>query len=180
MGTIIDTAAQKYADHLREEAARQEQEAIDSFDRCDTDGFLSQWASRLGGRLDRAKADLVEAGGVSEFTALFDLDGNVISTHSGWGQYGPYFRLTDEAAERFGRRFVNPSRANDPEREHANNAKKGFAVGTIRVAAYADYRGKSMMSVGVAILPVVGDLIEGRYEIVSTDNFRDGESFRGF
>lgn len=179
MSTIIDTAAAKFAADLRAEADRHERERHESWDRSDTDGFLSQWASGLSASLARAKANLIEQGNVAEFSALFDLDGKVISTHAGWGQYGPYFRLTDEAAERFGRRFVNPSMANNPEREHANNAKKGFAVGTIRVAAYAEIRG-SMTSAGVAILPVVSDLIEGRYEVVSTDNFRDEQSFRGF
>lgn len=180
MGTIIDTAAAKLAADLRAEADRHERERHESWDRSDTDGFLSQWASGLSASLARAKANLIEQGNVAEFSALFDLEGQVISTHSGWGQYGPYFRLTDEAAERFGRRFINPSMANDPAREHANNAKKGVAVGTIRVAAYADLRGQSATSVGVCILPDVDALRRGDYEVVSTDNFRDEHPFRGF
>ena len=39
---MTSTAAQ-----LREAAAADRQAAYDSFERCDTDGFMSQWASGL-------------------------------------------------------------------------------------------------------------------------------------
>lgn len=51
------------AEALREEAAANEQDAADSFDRCDTDGFVSQWASQQMAGLHRAQADIAEHGG---------------------------------------------------------------------------------------------------------------------
>ena len=66
------------ADELRSEAAKREQSAADSFDRCDTDGFLSQWASGLTARELRLQAEIEEADGLAEFRGLFDKDGNRI------------------------------------------------------------------------------------------------------
>jgi hypothetical protein len=57
---------------LRDEAARHEQNARESFERSDTDGFLSQWASGLNAQLAREQADLLDAGGVATFPGLFD------------------------------------------------------------------------------------------------------------
>ena len=77
------TAAQHTA------AAHQaDQEAQDSFDRCDTDGFLSQWASGMTGRLHRAKAEIAEQGGKAEFPALFDLAGNLVAAKLVETRYG--------------------------------------------------------------------------------------------
>jgi len=63
---------------LRAEAAVADQRAYDSFERCDTDGFMSQWASGITASLKRLEADLVEAGGTSEFRGLFNEDGQRI------------------------------------------------------------------------------------------------------
>jgi hypothetical protein len=55
----MDTATE-----LRQQATKHAQDAIDSFDRCDTDGFLSQWASGVMSQKKSLEADLLEAGGV--------------------------------------------------------------------------------------------------------------------
>jgi hypothetical protein len=60
------------AEEYRQMARGQAQEREDSFDRCDTDGFLSQWASGLHSSLYQTLAELAEAGWVSEFPGLFD------------------------------------------------------------------------------------------------------------
>lgn len=57
----------KTADDFRAEAAAHRQEAADSFERCDTDGFLSQWASGINARLADAKARIAESGGKASF-----------------------------------------------------------------------------------------------------------------
>jgi len=59
------------AEAFRAEEARHLQEAADSFERCDTDGFLSQWAHGMLAELAGAKASLAEAGGMAKFPALF-------------------------------------------------------------------------------------------------------------
>lgn len=60
------------ADRLREQAAQHERDRQDSWERSDTDGFLSQWASGLNAQLDRRKADILDADGMSTFRGLFD------------------------------------------------------------------------------------------------------------
>src|SRR5690606_26317917 len=65
-------AARKKAEELREMARGRDREAADSFDRCDTDGALSQWASGINAQKYRLQADIAENGGMWEFPALFD------------------------------------------------------------------------------------------------------------
>ena len=62
---------------LRAEAKRSDEAAEESFQRCDTDGFLSQWALGLGAQRYRKQADLLEAGGVATFIGLYQGDRRV-------------------------------------------------------------------------------------------------------
>lgn len=63
----------------REKASGHYQAAEDSFERSDTDGFLSQWASGVVARENEYLADLAEAGGKWEVTVLADLEGNEVN-----------------------------------------------------------------------------------------------------
>lgn len=171
---MTETTAPAAATDLRTEAAEWDRCAAESFERSDTDGFLSQWASGITARKLRAQADLAEAGGMIEIEALFNLDGTVASTHYGYGQYGPYWRLNDVATAHYGKRFLNPSKARKAATRKRNMQAKGFTVGTIKVRGYVDIVGSGTglsgcASAQVATLPVVDDLREGRYEIVGTD-----------
>ena len=62
----------KTANDFRNDAAAKDKEAFDSFERCDTDGFLSQWANGINAQLDRAKAAIVEDGKTAIFAGLFE------------------------------------------------------------------------------------------------------------
>ncbi len=103
--TLTQDQMNEKAKKFRESAAGSLKRSRDSFERCDTDGFLSQWANDITARELERKADILEAGGVAEFTALIcgmeEIDAKMIT-----GQYGLVWLLGDEAAERFGRRFV--------------------------------------------------------------------------
>lgn len=170
------------AQELREQARRMEQEAVESFERSDTDGFLSQWASNISASRARLEAALIEDGGMTETTALFLLDGTLASTHKGEGQYGPYWVLNDEAAERLGRRFLSTSQAAKPEVRSRNNAKKGVAVGRIRVRGEAVIEGRGRGLSGTAwatIRPVVRDLIEGKFEVLTRNEAEEEERGTG-
>lgn len=59
------------AQKLREEAADCDRRAQESFERCDTDGFLSQWAAGKMADRKRLEAEVVENGGKWEFPGLF-------------------------------------------------------------------------------------------------------------
>ena len=96
---------------LRAEASEHDQKAFDSFERCDTDGFLSQWAHGFLAQEARAKADLLEAGGVSEFEGLYEGDRRIAAkvirvknpfshkTDSVW-------LLREDEEAKFGRKFI--------------------------------------------------------------------------
>lgn len=66
------------ADELRKQAEEAHQRSIDSFDRCDTDGFLSQWASDCSARLLLEEADLAENNYLWGFATLGDKDGKLV------------------------------------------------------------------------------------------------------
>lgn len=70
----------KTAAELREEARKHDQDAADSFERCDTDGFLSQWASGINAQLKRRQATIAEHGGLWTFerVVLEKLDGTPV------------------------------------------------------------------------------------------------------
>lgn len=75
---ITVEARKRHADKLREKAREAYRRSAESFERSDTDGFLSQWASDLTGRKYQIEAELVENGGKSEFRGLFNEDGQRI------------------------------------------------------------------------------------------------------
>lgn len=66
------------AEEHREKARDAYDRAAESFERSDTDGFLSQWASGMTGDLHRLAAELIEDGGKSSFAGLFDAQGRRI------------------------------------------------------------------------------------------------------
>lgn len=76
-----------------------------SFERCDTDGFLSQWAHGLSAQLAQLNAELAADGWVANFPALFDgdrrMDAKLIP-----GQFGSVWLLSDTEEARYDRRFV--------------------------------------------------------------------------
>ena len=95
------------ADKLREQANDLDRKAEISFERSDTDGFLSQWAHRINADLKRTLADIADNDGTWAFRCLMDgkeqrrIDAKLIQ-----GQYGLVWLLSDEEAKKYGRRFV--------------------------------------------------------------------------
>lgn len=85
----------KTADELREEANKIDRRVAESFERCDTDGFVSQWAGGLTADLRRLEALLVESDGLWEFEVLTDLDGNIIPAKKIDGRFGECWAILD-------------------------------------------------------------------------------------
>lgn len=134
----VTTSAQgmfngKTAEQWRAEAAAANDRRNESFERCDTDGFVSQWAHQMDEHRYHLNAELAEQNGTTEVGALFDLDGNLLHARHGWGQYGEYWMLLDIDGDNAG--YFNPSQARNDARRVAANARKGFYVGTVRVEA---------------------------------------------
>lgn len=63
-------------EQLETMASKKIQDVEDSFNRCDTDGCLTQWAGSLEAQRLRLQAEINRNNGLSSFPALFDLNGN--------------------------------------------------------------------------------------------------------
>jgi hypothetical protein len=79
---------------------------VESFERSDTDGFLSQWAGGLTASKWRLKAGIIQNGGYAEFTVLVDSGGTVVSDRTFTNQYGTSWIVMDEHQGRVGRKFI--------------------------------------------------------------------------
>lgn len=162
-------AARKKAAELREIAKGNDRNAADSFDRCDTDGALSQWASGVTAQKYRLRADIAENGGMWSFPALFDLDGHLIPARQTYGQYGTFWSLLDPEGNRTGQTF-NESQAQNEKIRLRNDARKGYYVGAVLAPAYVVTRGQSVTSVACHI-----DRADGGWnpDVLVIDNGKD-------
>lgn len=116
------------------EANAARRRAHDSFERSDTDGFMSQAASETMALQYEASARLAEQGGMAEFPALMDTDGNLVPARLVRTHYGQAWMLLDEKGDSTGE-WVNPSRASTAAKRNAAMAKKGYAEGLVRAPA---------------------------------------------
>jgi hypothetical protein len=161
-----DLAARSTA--LKAQADRHAREAYESFERCDTDGFLSQWASGLASQRCAAEARLIEQGNIAEFLTLFDLDGNFVPAKIIQTQYGSRWMVLDAEGRKTGEFLtVAPVR-------RSTLAKHGYVEGYAKFPARVDYtegRG-GMTSVRVQTLKACRDH-EPPTEIVTADRWTD-------
>lgn len=126
------------ADTHRKNAEAARAEANASFERCDTDGFATQAAHNIRSEAEELKALVADNDGVWDFEALFDLDGNLVpakevKTRFGWA-WG-FLSDADNPNSRFTGWF-SPSKARDRAVRVRNDARKGYYVGKVRVAAH--------------------------------------------
>ncbi|MDX3100493.1 hypothetical protein [Nonomuraea angiospora] len=137
------------ATELREQAILDDQAAQDSFERCDTDGALSQWAHSMNAQEARLQADIEENGGRALFLALFDTAGNLVPAKrmdSQYSKHGIYFALLDGNGRITGQWFT-PSQSQDARRARKADAAKGFYVGYVMAPAKAELRGGNVCTV---------------------------------
>jgi len=159
------STATQQASALREKARTHEAEAHASFERCDTDGALSQWAHGIGAEVARKQADLVEAGGVHEFPALFDLEGNYVPARLIDGRYGLCWMLLDAEGECCG--FVSAF----PKRR-ATMVGKGYLEGYVVRPARVVTGGNTLVNVRAKIIPADSPL-DAPIEVVTADRWQD-------
>jgi len=84
----ITATNEKRIQELEKLSSKSWQDSIDSFDRCDTDGFLSQWASSSMSHQYKLEAQLVADGYMTEFFTLADMDGNLVPCKQLETRYG--------------------------------------------------------------------------------------------
>jgi hypothetical protein len=149
-------------------AAAAEQAKADSWERSDTDGFLSQWASGLNANLHRAKAELLANDGMDEFPALFR-DGVLVAAKLIETRYGLKWGVlaSDDPRSTVTLWFSPTARA----------AKKhGYTIGTVKAPAVAFMDGKGYGMSGSAWVAVkrTDKGFSRDVEVVSTDDRMEG------
>lgn len=145
------------SEQLRARAADSERAKAESFERCDTDGFLSQWAHDLSARRDRVQADILDRGGVARFPGLVDGEGRrirarIVRRHNQWSHTDEEVWLIEgpggEAAE-----WVNRTSAevgSIPSSRRSKMAKMGLHEEWEDAPAQARYFGSANVGVAVA------------------------------
>lgn len=136
---VTPTYKGKTAEEWRQMAAASRKRSYDSYQNCDTDGFVSQWGGDLMAREYDLSAQLAETNGAMETVALFDLDGNLVDARHGWGKFGEYWMLLDSNGVKVG--FFSPSQAKDTDKRVATDRRKGYYVGRATVRAIAKIQG---------------------------------------
>lgn len=97
---------EKTAAEYREEAKKLAQAREESWERSDTDGFLTQWACGLGSSLASRRAEIKENGGKWTFQGLYRrADGARIRAKMIDGKYGPCWAICDEHSQFTGQFF---------------------------------------------------------------------------
>jgi hypothetical protein len=154
---------------LRTAAAAADRDAAESFERSDTDGFLSQWASGITARLYRAQAALAEAGGRAAFPALFDTAGNLVPAKLVETRWGMAWGLLpgDDPRGRFTGWF-RPSKARSAAVRQANDAARGYQVGRVMAPARAEIMGSGTGLSGAASASVGVRRTDGGFSRVVT------------
>lgn len=121
---------QRTAEQWRTIAKEASVSSAESYERCDSDGFLSQWASNQMATRYHQLAQAAEEGYTTAAMAVFDLEGNLVSQDYRDGQYGPYWFIRQAEGKA---RFFSESNADKLSTRRANNAKKGYRLGEVRV-----------------------------------------------
>ena len=98
-------------------AARNEQAKSDSWERSDTDGFVSQWASGITADLNREKARISRQEGLDTFNGLYSGDTRIRAKIVN-GQYGSVW-LIDDCDQHLtgGRKFIPTGSRSRVQRE---------------------------------------------------------------
>lgn len=143
--TSDTTTTTPAGDAMRAKARQHERDARESFERSDTDGALSQWASGISARQCDLQARIDDNGGLHEFPALFTTDGEWVPAKIVDGRFGPCWMLLDADGNATGE-FApyRPKRA-------TTLTKRGYREGRAMRPAKADVgdRGAGLTSVYV-------------------------------
>lgn len=95
MSTLFVTLT---GDEYRAMAIGEHHRRVESFDRCDTDGFLSQWAHQMKSQEYAVAAAIADNGGYADFPALFDLAGNIVPAKMVTTKFGTRWLVLDSWA----------------------------------------------------------------------------------
>lgn len=126
---------------LREMANASRQSAEESFQRCDTDGFLTQWASTLTAQLFDRQAEIAENGGVAEFPGLYEGNRRVAAqliempVHNAPWRTQKTWRLQEDEVKRFGRSYVPHTKTSRIRKQLRLSEKQELAPAQAQIAS---------------------------------------------
>ena len=123
MTSVLDPMT-RTAEEWRQEARDARKRSFDSFERCDTDGYLSQWAATQMGQRYDLLATIAEEGGFW-FMEVADLDGNLLDARYVETRYGWSWVWDDADGNAV---WFRESNARKGERRKAAHAKKGVML----------------------------------------------------
>lgn len=103
------------------------------------DGALSRWSNTMNAAVEDLQRKIDAKGGKWEFPALFDLEGRQVPAREVKGEFGWSWAVLDAKGRPVS--WFTESKAKDPARKRANDAAKGYYVGTVRLNAHAELRG---------------------------------------
>lgn len=83
----------------REKSRKAAERREESFRRCDTDGFVSQWASQKTSELENIRADIARMEGRHVFRGLYTAEGRRVKARTFDGKFGPSWILHDDEQE---------------------------------------------------------------------------------
>lgn len=159
------------AEALREKAAQHTQDANESWERSDTDGFLSQWASGINAQLANAQARIVDNGGVAQFPALFTVDGEFVPARPIESKYGTRWMVLDTAGKATGEFLPYFPKRRD------TLAKRGYVEGFVTRPAWARCEGSGRGLSGLCSVRVVAFPTDEPWEqpvsVVSVDRWAE-------
>lgn len=165
--TISDHTPAEYS-AMAKDCIRREQE---SWERSDTDGFLSQWASQSMARTYRRLAELAANGGdVQEIDWVFTADGTPVQEFSYvQGQYGTSIRIFHEGKVT----WFNQSHAKKAARREATDRKKGFTIGTVRANVVLTTKAAKGSFSTFDVLEPAADNSSAIVEVIATADYED-------
>lgn len=94
------------AQELRQRARISRERMEESFQRCDTDGFLTQWSHDITARLHDAQVKILEDNGKATFAGLYEGQRRVKAKVLE-GDWGPFWLLDDSEIDLIQRRGRN-------------------------------------------------------------------------
>ena len=140
----VQRMVREEAEELREQAAESDRKAAESWERSDTDGFLSQWAHGITADMHRRNAELLEAGGRARFPALFTTSGDWVPARRIEGTYGPRWQVLTETGRPTGTFLAYRPKRRD------TLAKHGYVEGIVERPAVAAILGSGRGLSGAA------------------------------
>lgn len=96
-GPAEPTAEQRAEMEAAKDRSKQyAKDRAESFERCDTDGFLTQWADGISSHKEQIASTILSHGGLDFFPGLYTMDGQRVRARMRDGEFGTYWQCEDE------------------------------------------------------------------------------------